>query len=119
GFFQHGKKGLCPQTTQNDAETEMEILFLFCVNRRVLRASPDPVAAGRAVLSVAKNVSTRSIVKKKRRKPQTSQDKAVATNYHIRQTSGKNQNREFFTIHFHDFFHNFKDGFRIFPGAST
>ena len=38
-------------------------------------------------------LSTRSIVKKKRRKPQTSQDKAVATNYHSRQTSGKNQNR--------------------------
>jgi hypothetical protein len=34
-------------------------------------------------------LSTRSIVKKKRRKSQTSQDKAVATNYHSRQTQGK------------------------------
>jgi hypothetical protein len=52
------------------------------------------------VLSVAKILSTRSIVKKKRRKPQISQDKAVATNYHSRQTSGKNQNREFFDVFF-------------------
>jgi hypothetical protein len=55
-------------------------------------------------------LSTRSIVKKKRRKPQTSQDKAVATNYHSRQTSGKNQSREFFTIHFHNFFRNYSGG---------
>jgi hypothetical protein len=52
-------------------------------------------------------LSTGNIVKKKRRKAQTSQDKTVATNYHSRQTSGKNQSREFFTIHFHDFFHCF------------
>jgi hypothetical protein len=45
-------------------------------------------------------LSTRSIVKKKRRKSQTSQDKAVATNYHSHQTSGKNQNREIFTVFF-------------------
>jgi hypothetical protein len=44
-----------------------------------------------------KKLSTRSIVKKKRRKPQTSQDKAVATNHPRHQTSGKNQNREYFT----------------------
>jgi hypothetical protein len=43
-------------------------------------------------------LSTRSIVKKKRRKPQTSQDKAVATNYHSRQASGKNHNRENFAV---------------------
>ena len=48
------KKGLCPQTTQNDAETEMEILFLFCVNLRILRANLDSVAAGRAGVFVAK-----------------------------------------------------------------
>jgi hypothetical protein len=45
-------------------------------------------------------LSTRSIVKKNRRKPQTSQDKAVATNYHSRQTSGKNQNPEYFDVFF-------------------
>jgi hypothetical protein len=45
-------------------------------------------------------LSTRSIVKKNRRKPQPSQDKAVATNNHSRQTSGKNQNLEFFTVFF-------------------
>jgi hypothetical protein len=64
-------------------------------------------------------LSTRSIVKKKRRKPQTSQDKAVATNYHGRQASGKNQNRENFTVFFGaGFLENFKDGLRIFSGAS-
>jgi hypothetical protein len=51
-------------------------------------------------LNCCGNESTRSIVKKKRRKPQTSQDKAVATNYHSRQTSGKNQNHEFFAVFF-------------------
>jgi hypothetical protein len=45
-------------------------------------------------------LSTQNIVKKKQRKSQTSQDKAVATNYHSRQTSGKNQNREYFTVFF-------------------
>jgi len=64
-------------------------------------------------------LSTRSIVKKKRRKPQTSQDKAVATNYHSRQASGKNRNREYFDVFLAGFIENFKDGFRIFPGAST
>jgi hypothetical protein len=64
-------------------------------------------------------LSTRSIVKKKRRKPQTSQDKAVATNYHSRQTSGKNQNPEYFTVFFRaGFLENFKDGLWVFPGAS-
>jgi hypothetical protein len=52
-------------------------------------------------------LSTRSIVKKNRRKPQTSQDKAVATNYHSRQTSGKNQNREFFDVFLAGFIENF------------
>jgi hypothetical protein len=52
-------------------------------------------------------LSTRSIVKKKRRKPQTSQHQPVATNNHSRQTSGKNQYHEYFTIHFHNFFHCF------------
>jgi hypothetical protein len=28
-----------PQNTQNDAETETEILFLFCVNLGILRAN--------------------------------------------------------------------------------
>jgi hypothetical protein len=50
-------------------------------------------------------LSTPNIVKEKRRKSQTSQDKAGATYYHSHQTSGKNQNREYFTIHFHNFFH--------------
>jgi hypothetical protein len=45
-------------------------------------------------------LSTRSIVKKNRRKPQTSQDKAVATNYHSHPASGKNQNREYFDVFF-------------------
>jgi hypothetical protein len=52
-------------------------------------------------------LSTKNIVKIKRRKSQTSQDKAVATNQDSHQTSGKNQNREYFTIHFHNFFHCF------------
>jgi hypothetical protein len=43
-------------------------------------------------------LSTKNIVKKKRRKPQTSHDKAVATNQNSHQTSGKNQNREYFTV---------------------
>jgi hypothetical protein len=64
-------------------------------------------------------LSTRSIVKKKRRKPQTSQDKAVATNYHSRQTSGKNQNREYFTFFWTGFLENFKDELRVFSGASN
>jgi len=75
-------------------------------------------------------LSTRSIVKKKRRKSQTSQDKAVATNYHSRQTSGKNQNPEYFTVFLGcrrqgfgaprmGFLENFKDGLQIFPGASN
>jgi hypothetical protein len=64
-------------------------------------------------------LSTRSIVKKKRRKPQISQDKAVATNYHSRQTSGKNQNHEFFPVFLEGLFENFKDGLWIFPGASA
>jgi hypothetical protein len=63
-------------------------------------------------------LSTRSIVKKNRRKPQTSQDKAVATNYHSPQTSGKNQNREYFDVFLAGFIENFKDGLRIFSGAS-
>jgi hypothetical protein len=46
------KKGLCPQNTQMDADEEF--LFRICVNRRVLRASPDSVAAGCAVVFVAK-----------------------------------------------------------------
>jgi hypothetical protein len=44
------------------------------------------------------SLSTRSIVKKNRRKPQTSQDKAVATNYHSHQASGENQIREYFPV---------------------
>jgi hypothetical protein len=100
----------------------------FC---EVLRANPDSVAApprcapcGKmipwfprfsiifpgireilksVVKSFRKRLSTRNNVKKKRRKPQTSQDKAVATNYHSRQTSGKNQNREYFTVFFGGF----------------
>jgi hypothetical protein len=90
------KRPLPAEPSQLDADEEF--LFRFCVNRRVLRASLDSVAAGRDGVFVAKNVSIRSIVKKKRRKPQTSQDKAVATNDHSGQTSGKNQNREFFTV---------------------
>jgi hypothetical protein len=42
----------------------------------------------------------KNIVKKKRRKSQTSQDKAVATNQNSHQTSGKNLNREYFTVFF-------------------
>jgi hypothetical protein len=81
-----------------------------------------------AILSALRGVneSTRSIVKKKRRKSQTSQDKAVATNYHSRQTSGKNQNREYFTVFFPGIIwfnssclENFKDGLRGFSGASN
>jgi hypothetical protein len=75
-------------------------------------------------------LSTRSIVKKKRRKPQTSQDKALATNYHSRQASGKNQNREIFDVFFArrrqgfgatraGCLENFKDGLRTFSGASN
>jgi hypothetical protein len=48
-FLQKAKnerKGLCPQNSQMDADEEF--LFRFCVNRRVLRASLDSVAAGRA-----------------------------------------------------------------------
>jgi hypothetical protein len=64
-------------------------------------------------------LSRRSIVKKRRRKSQTSQNKAVATNYHSRQASGKNQNPEFFTVFLGTvFFENFKDGLRVFSGAS-
>jgi hypothetical protein len=48
-------------------------------------------------------LSTRSIVKKKRCKPQTSQHQAVATKYNSRQTSGKNQNPEYFTVFFGGF----------------
>jgi hypothetical protein len=40
-------------------------------------------------------LSIRNIVKKNRRKSQTSQDKAVATNYHSHQTSGKNKTANF------------------------
>ena len=98
------RRVLCPnQTTHNGivSVNRRGYGFVSCGQIRIrLRLC-------RVVLYVAKNVSTRSIVKKKRRKPQTSQDKAVATNYHSRQTSGKNQSREFFTIHFHDFFHCF------------
>jgi hypothetical protein len=65
GFFQHGKKGLCPQTTQNDAETEMEILFLFCVNLRILRASRDSVAAGRAGVFVATKIVNKKYCQEK------------------------------------------------------
>jgi hypothetical protein len=59
-----------------------------------------------------KREQTQMIVNKKhcqekRRKSQTSKDKALATNYHSRQTSGKNQNREYFTVRFHNFFHCF------------
>jgi hypothetical protein len=74
-------------------------------------------------------LSTRSIVKKNRRKPQTSQDKAVATNYHSRQTSGKTKTvnfslffsarrRQGFGAPGAGFIENFKDGLWIFPGAS-
>jgi len=54
-----GKKGLCPQITQMDADEE---LFFFvsasiCVN---LRAILDSVAAGRAGKSVAKIRAVRS-----------------------------------------------------------
>jgi hypothetical protein len=52
-FLQKAKnerKGLCPQNTQMDADEEF--LFRICVNRRDLRASPDSVAAGRAVFAV-------------------------------------------------------------------
>jgi hypothetical protein len=52
GFFEHGKKGLCPLNTQMHADEEF--LFRICVNRRVLRASPDSVAAGRAGVFMAK-----------------------------------------------------------------
>ncbi len=45
-------------------DADEEFLFRICVNRRVLRASPDSVAAGRAVLSVAKWLSTRNNVRK-------------------------------------------------------
>jgi hypothetical protein len=45
-------------------------------------------------------MSTINNVKKKRRKSQPSQDKAVATNQNRHQTSGKNQNREYFTVFF-------------------
>ncbi len=131
GFFDYGEKGLCPLNTEMDADEEF--LFRICDSRRDLRASPDSVAAGRAVLQsvrithiredffaqrntrkqyqqliylcalcvfLAKKSSRKNIVKKKRRKSQTSQDKAVATNYHSHQTSGKNQNREYFTVFF-------------------
>jgi hypothetical protein len=49
-FLQKAKnerKGLCPQNTQMDADEEF--LFRIYVNRRVLRASLDSIAAGRAV----------------------------------------------------------------------
>jgi hypothetical protein len=52
-FLQKAKnerKGLCPQNTQMDADEEF--LFRICDNRRDLRASPDSVAAGRAVFAV-------------------------------------------------------------------
>ncbi len=48
----HGKKGLCPLNTLMEADEEF--LFRICVNRRDLRASPDSVAAGCAVVFVAK-----------------------------------------------------------------
>jgi hypothetical protein len=54
-------------------------------------------------------LSTIDIVKKKRRKPQTSQDKAVATSYHSRPTSGKNQNREYFTVFLAGFLENLQE----------
>jgi hypothetical protein len=50
------------------------------------------------VKSFRKGLSRINNVKKKRRKSQTSQDKAVATNDRSHQTSGKNQSREFFTV---------------------
>jgi hypothetical protein len=60
-------------------------------------------------------LSTRSIVKKNRCIPQTSQDKAVATNYHSRQTSWKNQNLENFNVFFGaGFIENFKVVFGFF-----
>jgi hypothetical protein len=48
-------------------------------------------------------LSRKNIVKKKRRKSQISQDKAVATNYHSHQTPGKNQNSEYFNVFFGGF----------------
>jgi hypothetical protein len=53
-------------------------------------------------------LSRRNKVKKKRRKSQTSQDQAVATKQNSRQRSGKNQNREYFTVLLG----------RVFPGIS-
>jgi hypothetical protein len=51
-------------------------------------------------LAVPGLLSIRNIVKKKRRKSQISQHKAVATNQNRHPTSGKNQNREYFTVFF-------------------
>ena len=42
------------RTLPAQMDADEKFLFRICVNRRVLRASPDSVAAGRVVLSVAK-----------------------------------------------------------------
>jgi hypothetical protein len=51
-FSSAGKKAFARRTSQINAEAEKE--FFICVHLRDLRASLDSVAAGRAVLSVAK-----------------------------------------------------------------
>jgi hypothetical protein len=73
----------------------------------VSRPSPTTPATARK-RGQPQLLSTRSIVKEKWRKPQLSQDQAVATYYHSRQRSGKNQNREYFTVFLG----------RVFPGIS-
>jgi hypothetical protein len=97
-------RSFIPPGTAPCAAGQVVIFNCRSTGRHALR---QPEREGRGRQGRPKWLSRISIVKKNRRKPQTSQDKAVATNYHNRQTSGKNPNREYFTIHFHNFFHCF------------